>query len=80
MATDHVVLDGLAPSGRAVVALRTDRPDVITIPSSVKVGKGWAVKAFTVPARSQSEEVTVTIRANYAGVTRETTLQVYAAY
>jgi hypothetical protein len=40
VATGHVVLDGLAPSGGAVVALRTDRPDVITIPSSVKVGKG----------------------------------------
>lgn len=71
---------GLAPAGGAVVTLWTDRPDVIALPSSVKVGAGWAIKPFTVTARSQSEAVTVTMRATYAGLTRETTLEVYAAY
>lgn len=78
--TGRVILDGLAPAGGAVVTLSTDRPDVITLPSSVKVGAGWAVKPFTITVRSQSEGSTVTIRAAYGGVTRSTTLQVYAAY
>lgn len=78
--TGRVILDGLAPAGGAVVTLWTDRPDVIALPSSVKVGAGWAIKPFTVTARSQSEAVTVTIRATYAGPARETTLKVYAAY
>ncbi len=68
MTTGRVILDGLAPAGGAVVTLRTDRPDVISIPSSVKV-----------IARPQAEGVMVTVSATYGGVTRETTLEVYAA-
>jgi uncharacterized repeat protein (TIGR03803 family) len=76
--TGRVILDGLAPAGGATVTLSTDRPDVIDLPASVKVAAGWAVRAFEVTASPTSEDTLVTVRATYGGVTRRTTLWVYA--
>ncbi|HKY05527.1 MAG TPA: hypothetical protein VJQ56_11590, partial [Blastocatellia bacterium] len=65
-----------APSGGAVVSLRSSNTGVATVPSSVTIAQGNHQRNFTVSTRSVTAPTTVTITATYRNVSRSTTLTV----
>lgn len=74
--TGTVRLTAPAPAGGAVVSLTSSDTTVATVPATVTIAEGATSKDFTVTTRTVSSDHTVTISANYAGVTKTAALTV----
>ncbi len=78
-ATGTVTLSGPAPSGGAVVQLRSSNPSAAIVPSSVTVPAGQRSASFTIRTTScwYCFVRQVTITATYNGVSRSATLTIW---
>jgi uncharacterized repeat protein (TIGR03803 family) len=74
--TGTVRLTAAAPTGGAVVTLRSSNPGVASVPASVTVPAGLSSATFTVRTARVSKTTTVTISAAYGGVTKTALLTV----
>ena len=74
--TGTVQLTGAAPTGGAVVALKSSNPSVASVPSSVIVPAGKLNAAFTIRTARVFSTRTATISATYAGTTKTALLTV----
>jgi hypothetical protein len=70
MISIRVTMWGTAPAGGAVVKLTSDRPDVITIPSTATIPAGESQVLFKVKSKAVTENVSVLITAEYKGEKR----------
>ena len=75
-ATGTVTLTAPAPSGGVIVALSSTKPSLASVPASILVAAGTTSKSFTVTTVSTKRNVTATISASYAGVTKTATISV----
>jgi hypothetical protein len=71
-----VLLDGRAPKG-ARVTLRSSQPAVASVPSFVKVSKGWSNAHFQIITREVTSTKVVELTATYGGVTRRVSITVH---
>ena len=74
--TGTVTLSAVAPSGGALVTLKSGTPSVATVPPSVTVGAGKTSATFTVTAAKVARNGSALISATYAGATKSATLTV----
>ena len=74
--TGTVTLSALAPANGATVTLTSSNPALASVPASVLVSAGTSSKPFTVTTGATRKNVSVTISASYAGVTKTATLTV----
>jgi trimeric autotransporter adhesin len=74
--TGTVTLNGIAPSGGAVVSLTSGNTAVATVPPSVTVSAGATSSTFTVTSLSVPAVATSVITASCNGVTQTATLTV----
>jgi hypothetical protein len=74
--TGTVTLNALAPANGATVTLTSSNPALASVPASVLVSAGTTSKPFTVTTGATRKNVSVTISASYAGVTKSATLTV----
>jgi hypothetical protein len=58
------------------VALSSTKPSLASVPANIVVAAGTTSKSFTVTTASTRKNVSVTISASYAGVTKTATLSV----
>src|SRR5262245_7324417 len=72
-----VILNGVAPSGGAVVSLATDN-GAADVPATVTVPAGQTATVFNVSTFGVPQTTPVTITASYGGVTKSTTMIVSA--
>jgi hypothetical protein len=72
--TGTVFLVAPAPEGGAVVALASDRPEVVTVPASVTIPSGAANVSFPITTVAVAEITPVEITASYGGATWTATL------
>jgi hypothetical protein len=75
-ATATLKLNGVAPSGGALVSLSSDNPALVEVPASVVVAAGETSATFPVMAGAVSAATPVLISASYAGTLRSATLTV----
>jgi hypothetical protein len=73
--TGTVTLSADAPAGGAEVALYSSRPLRASVPAKVTVAAGSRTATFSVSTRG-SKRISVTISANYSGVTKRATLTI----
>lgn len=71
-----VTLTGAAPPDGALVSLSTNQIDVARVGSSVTVAAGATTATFTVDTATVLENASVTVSANYGGITRTANLMV----
>jgi plastocyanin len=71
-----VTLTAAAPSGGATVALTSSQPQVAFVPANVVVPAGTTSVTFTVSTAVTKKNAVATISANYAGVTKTTTIKI----
>ncbi|MFQ3611655.1 MAG: S8 family serine peptidase [Fimbriimonadales bacterium] len=76
-ATGTVTLSGPAPSGGAVVQLRSSNSTRASVPSSVTVPAGARSVNFTIRTTSRFSITTVTITATYNGTSRSAQITVW---
>jgi len=76
-ATGTVTLTAAAPSGGALVALRS-ASSAFTVPASVRVPQGATSATFAIATKVSATSASGTLSATYAGVTRTRTLTVNA--
>ena len=74
--TGTVTLTGPAPSGGAVVSLSSSNTSVASVPANVTVPSGATSATFTISTHTVSRNRSVTISANYRGVSKIKTLTV----
>jgi len=77
--TGTVVLDGMAPSGGAVVTLQSGNTAVARVPASVAVPAGSDRTSFTVETSPVAANTDVSLSASYGNGSAFTTLTVLAA-
>ena len=75
-ATGTVTLSAPAPSAGLVVALRSTKPSLASVPASIVVAAGTKSKNFTVRTASTRRTNLATISASYAGVNKTATITV----
>jgi hypothetical protein len=73
--TGTVALDGIAPEGGLVVAVASNAA-AASVPTQVEIVAGLASADFTIATSAVSAEVTATITATLAGVSKTTSLSV----
>jgi hypothetical protein len=69
-----VTLSSAAPSGGAIVTLSSSNPSIASMPASVTVPSGATSASFSIATAAVTANTSVTLSANYSGVTRITTL------
>ena len=72
-----VILNGVAPSGGAIVSLATNS-SAAEVPATVTVAAGQTAAVFNVSTFGVPQTTPVTITASYGGVTKSTTMIVSA--
>lgn len=74
--TGTIFLNDFAPNEGAMIALTSDNPAVVTVPSNVSISAGQARATFTLNANLVTVNTPVTITASHNGATQTTTLMV----
>ena len=74
--TATVALAGPAPSGGAIIVLKSSKPSLASVPANVVVPAGATSASFTVTTAARRSTDTAQISATYAGKTRTATLTV----
>ncbi len=74
--TGTVTLNGMAPSGGALVTLSSSNPTVGGVPANVTIAAGAASGTFTVTTSTVGAQATATISASYNGTQVSSTLTV----
>jgi hypothetical protein len=74
--TVELHLNGPAPSGGYNVALKSNRPSVLTVPSSVHVNSGLVIAQFKITASNVTKDYTVTVTASLRERVRSDTILV----
>jgi uncharacterized repeat protein (TIGR03803 family) len=71
-----VTLTGPAPAGGAIVTLSSGNTAIGTVPASVTVGAGKTSATFTVATKRSNSTASLTITAQYGGVSKAATITV----
>jgi hypothetical protein len=74
--TGKVTLTKVAPTGGITVALRSSNTAYVTVPETVFVPAGATTSTFPVATSATKRNVSATISATYAGVTKTASLTV----
>jgi hypothetical protein len=76
---NRVYLEGVAPASGTTVSLSSSRPDLATVPATVKIDAGSTVGGFQIKTAPVPLAVGVTISVTVGGVTKTTSVTVRPA-
>ncbi|HEX5756165.1 MAG TPA: hypothetical protein VFY12_07420, partial [Arenimonas sp.] len=74
--TGSVTLTAPAPAGGLTVSLKSAKPRIAAVPSSVTVAAGATSASFPITVSARRKNASVVITASHAGVTRQAMLSI----